>query len=149
MALGLPNSSPLHWQAYKANLKDGKNRRLKWEPILRFPNAIRYTYLGQRLLFADLERRRVGYLVTVQGTFKFVQNLRAFPFDKQGLRLVVQLGVELNAKEQLYAEDYLLVQNPEQPNLIFGQQDPEFLFRPPRFKMTTTGVLEAAAPISK
>ena len=43
----------------------------------------------------------------------------------------------------------MLVQNPEQPNLIFGQQDSEFDFRPPRYIMTQTGPLESAGPISK
>ena len=152
---------------YKANL-NGASRHLSWEPLVRFPNGIRYHFLGKKLYFADPAKRRVGYRVTVQGTFKCAQNLRAFPFDKQGLRLVMQLGFELNQKQQrayslchlqlatcrccralpsmyhpplrsVYAEQYMLVQNPEQPNLIFGQQDPEFKFRPPRFLVRSPG----------
>jgi len=63
---------------------------------------VRYHFMGSKLYYADLEKRRVGFRVTVQGTFKFMQNLRAFPFDRQGLKLVMQLGLEINSRVGLF-----------------------------------------------
>ena len=45
----------------------------------------------------------------------------------------------------MYGEEYMLVQNPEQPNLIMGQQENEFHFRAPRFIVRA---LKLRAPFS-
>jgi len=63
--------------------------------------------MNSKLYYADLEKRRVGFRVTVQGTFKCIQNLRAFPFDRQGLKLVMQLGLEINSRVRACTGDSL------------------------------------------
>ena len=57
---------------------------LAWVPIMRFPNATRYSELMRYY-----ERRPklglVGFRSTMDGSFKCVQNLRYFPFDVQAM----------------------------------------------------------------
>jgi hypothetical protein len=43
----------------QANL-NGAHRVLSWEPLVRFPTAIRYSLLGHKIYFADEEKRRLG-----------------------------------------------------------------------------------------
>lgn len=111
-----------------------ENRQLKWEPLLRFPNAVHYEIMNRtKLYLIDEARRRVGFRTTVQGVFKCKLDLSKFPFDVQALRLDVQLGFEMNSKQQLFADTHVMVQNPEEANLINAQIDSEYTFRPIRF----------------
>jgi len=128
----------------------GDRAALAWQPLIRFPNAIEYTE-SRRLIFTDEVRRRIGQRTTVQGLFKVCSTGHgsAFPFDAVPLELVMQLGFEMNSKQQLYADKYRFAMNPEQPNLSYAQHDPEYSFWPARHATMTTTPLEAPQPISK
>jgi len=66
---------------------------------------------------------RVGFRWRIGGTFKCSQDLRDFPFDKQGLRVVVQLGFEATSGRQIFAHEACFRQDPIHPNLVFRQVD--------------------------
>lgn len=146
---------------------EGAGKSMLWEFTLRFPNALRYQFVGRKeYLWAeatmatsanndsvssfagDLQQGRadgaalVGMHVTIEGTFKCAQDLRDYPYDKQALQTVIQLGHEHHSARQLYLEDAVLKQDPERANLCFFQPDSEYAFRPCRFVEETTGPLE-------
>mmetsp|Transcript_48877 Transcript_48877/g.96708 ORF Transcript_48877/g.96708 Transcript_48877/m.96708 type:complete len:435 (-) Transcript_48877:186-1490(-) len=167
-------------EVQEANMDGNPGKALTWDPGLAFPSAISYEAVGIRtILVHDAissrsceENRssdsiycgsrsgssavavgRVGFRVKIGGTFKCSQDLRDFPFDKQALQVVIQMGPEARSGQQLTTSEAYFVQNPLHPNIILAQADAEYDFRPVRFRLSATGPLEGSgrhqSPVSR
>ena len=114
---------------------------LAWIPIVRFPNATRYSEL-MRYYEVRPKLGLVGFRSTTDGSFKCVQNLRYFPFDVQAMSIEIQLGREMRSGEDLCLPTYVIAQDPHAANSILVQVDCEWYHRPPRYMLSRTTPLE-------
>ena len=128
-----PNAAHEHMHIHESELA--------WVPIMRFPNATRYSELMRYY-----ERRPklglVGFRSTMDGSFKCVQNLRYFPFDVQAMSIEIQLGREMRSGDDLCLPTFAIAQDPHAANSILVQVDCEWYHRPPRYLLSRTTPLE-------
>ena len=96
----------------------------KFKPVLRFPEAESWSRDIDDVEFTGASFS--SFRASITGTFRTALDLRNFPFDMQGLKVEIMLGVNSrgdNKGELLTIESgYSFAQNPEKPNLWRRQQ---------------------------
>ena len=85
-----------------------------------------------------LKTGTVGFRLTMQGTFKCVQNLVCFPFDVQAMTIEIQLGRELHSGVDLSVPNFTLLHDRNEANSILMQVDAEWNHRPVRYRLSRT-----------
>ena len=108
-------------------------------PLIRFPGAVEWSKTMEDVVYDD---DTFSYArMSICGTFRFPQYLQNFPFDIQGLKITLQLGINRlgSPTKYLSIEDgFALVQDPEHPTLIDRQVDEEYFLRPARYYYSET-----------
>ena len=119
----------------------------KFKPVLRFPEAERWSRDIDDVEFTN--DKSSGFRTSISGTFRSELDLRNFPFDIQGLKIEMMLGVNSrgkNAGDQLSIEcGYSFGQHPERPNLCDSQIDTEYNFRPLRYYLSASSKIMSQA----
>mmetsp|Transcript_8692 Transcript_8692/g.16831 ORF Transcript_8692/g.16831 Transcript_8692/m.16831 type:complete len:415 (+) Transcript_8692:94-1338(+) len=119
-------------------------------PIIRFPEAVTHSESMRLDIGGDYDNELAGYRTTVEGRFRCALDLSMFPFDAQPLMVEMQLGRCKNSGTQLtYTSGFRLAHHPTEPNILVNQIDSEHTFRPCRFSLCLTGVLESADTMCK
>ena len=112
----------------------------KFKPVLRFPEAESWSRDIDDVEFTGPSFS--SFRASITGTFRTALDLRNFPFDMQGLKVEIMLGVNSrgdNKGELLTIESgYSFAQNPEKPNLCDSQIDTEYNFRPLRYYLSAS-----------
>ena len=96
-----------------------------------------------------LKTGTVGFRLTMQGTFKCVQNLVCFPFDVQAMTIEIQLGRELHSGVDLSVPNFTLLHDRNEANSILMQVDAEWNHRPVRYRLSRTTPLEGRVVFAK
>jgi hypothetical protein len=119
-------------------------RGLRWEPLVRFPNAVTVTEPDKDLRLYDVnpEKKYITRRSVIHGTFKCLYDLSSFPFDVQQLRIDVQLGREIHTCAELRLPTYRIGHWRGAPNVLMHQIDSEFDYRPMRYVVWTSQILE-------
>jgi len=114
-------------------------------PLIRFPGATNWSKTMDDVIYDD---DSFSYLrMSVAGTFRFAQYLQNFPFDIQGLKITLQLGINLRGSPTKYLsieDDFVLLQDPERPTLADTQIDEEYVLRPVRYYYSQTSKIMSA-----
>lgn len=148
-----------------------------FNPIIRFPEAITWRENARVDISGDSGGVLNGHRSIIEGRFRTHMNLEMFPFDAQALKVEMQLGNfaltlsfpamgqpnpnprtfiyavtgrdKTSGKQLYYRDGWRLDHHPTEPNIMVNQMEAGVKFRPLRYSLSTTGLLESSDVIPK